>query len=694
MAETELTADQKKSADLAQRWITELDGSEKWQAPWCARGKRIIRRYKNERYLDNDASAASLGAEGRRFAILWSNVQTLGPAIYARTPQPAVSRRYRDADPVGKYASEVLERALSFSIDQYDFDSRMYECRDDYLLPGRGQLWVRYVPHTAPMNQATPDETAQDVQITSDSESEGAQDSITYQEVLCDHVAYDDFGMQPCRSWSETDYVWRRVYMTRAQLVERFGKIGRKVPLDWAPKDDPKPSDQPSKIKKAAIYEVWDKPTGKVYWINKAWPVQPLDVRDDPLGLSDFFPCPKPLMATTPPDNFIPVPDYIYYQDQAEELDELTQRIGLLTDALRMVGVYAGEENTKLQNVFQGIQNQLIPIDNWAALQDKGGLKGVIEWLPIDMVANTLKACFETRQRILDDIYQITGLSDIIRGESDPRETATAQQIKGQWGSLRVRDRQKEIARFARDVMDIKAQVIAKWFTVDTLKAMTDVKLLTMQEKQVIQTQMSLAQQAAQMAQQTGQQPPPPPQIDPAQIELLKQPTWEDVDALLKNNALRSFRIDIETDSTVEPDEIKARAAFVEFGTMASELLMTASQILPAAPYAAPLFAELMKQGARTFNVNPQMEDAIESVFEKAGQQPPAPPEGQTGPNPEIEAAKLQTEQQRTQTDAQLAQQEMQLRQQEFAVESQLQKREQDIKIVALNRDPKPQSVS
>lgn len=735
MASPEPTAAQKDKADIAARWIDELNISEKWQKDWTVRGQRIIRRYKNEMFRATGASAETLGAEGRRFAILWSNVQTIGPAIYAKTPTPIVTRRYKDGDPIGKYAAEVMERAIDFSISQYDFDERMQECRDDYLLVGRGQLWVRYVPHKAPLDQPEPEDAPDDVQVTASSENENAADSTLWQEALTDHVAYDDFGMQPCRSWAETDYVWRRVYMTRPMLTARFGPVGKKIPLDYQTQDasNQRPDDRKD-VKKAAIYEIWDKPSGKVFWINKSWPAEPLDQCDDPLGLTNFFPCPRPLMATTPPDDYIPVADYIYYQDQAEELDELTQRIGTLTDALRMVGVYAGEENILLANMFNGTQNTLIPVNSMATLSDKGGLKGIVEWLPIDMVIQTLKGCFETRKQIEDDIYQITGLSDIIRGESNPNETATAQRLKGQWGSLRVRDRQKEISRFARDTLRLKAEIIAKWFSVDTLKAMTDVQLLTNQEKQVIQAQQALAQQlqqqqamaqqaqAQQVPQQPGMPPQPMPQAapqqsmlpppDPEKLKLMALPTWEDVEALLKNDALRSFRVDIETDSTIEPDEAVAQKAFTDYVTAFTNLLLVAGQVLPMAPYAAPIFAEIAKESTRVFRVNPQLEDAIEQVFDKIAQMPPTPPpgQGQSGPSQQelalkqqelqlkqqdmqtdahLDVAKLQAEQQRTQTEQQIGQGRLTLDAHQQQLDSAHQAREQMLKVVSLHQPPK-----
>jgi len=472
-------------------------------------------------------------------------------------------------------------------------------------------------------------------------------------------------------------------------LVERFGAEKAKlVPLSTMPTGTDTATDAQRQANKTAeVYEVWDKPSKTAFWLSKGVTTSVLDEREDPLGLREFFPCPAPLNATVGPDSTIPVADYVMYQDQAEELDELTARIGKLQDALRMVGVYAGEANRELQLVFSpGNENKLIPIDTFDLWKEKGGVKGLIEWVPVDMVIQTLKGCYEARGQVLNDIYQITGLSDIIRGESNPNETATAQRLKGQWGSLRVRDRQRDLQRFARDAIRLKAEIIAEHFSIDTLKAMTNVKLLTAAEKAQIEQIMPLIQQA----EQQGLPVPPGLAPTPDMMELMSQPTWDEVQALLKNDALRSFRIDVETDSTVEPDENAAKAAFTEFTGAVVGLMTAAAGIVPTAPYTAPLFAEILKQGARTFNVSRAMEDVIDKVFEQAEAAPPAQPPGPPPPDEsaiQVEQLKSQTaqmqaqiEQQRTQMEGQLGEAELQLKGQELQV-----------KAAALARDPTPQ---
>jgi hypothetical protein len=679
--------------DLVTKWIEEINLSERELQPWWKTGDIIVRRYKNENRA-RGGGRPSVGYERRRFAILWSNVSTLQPAIYALQPKPMVDRRYRDEDPVGKVASEVLERALGFSLDQYDFDGRVKLCVLDYLLPGRGQVWVRYIPHMREVNAEQDYELGEGVQDDDDTEvgeveTPEATEEVVYEEVQCDHVSWKDWLTNPAREWAEVRWVARRVYMTRAELTERFGKdMAKNVPITTTSTGTDTASDaQKQSSQTGEVYEIWDKPTKMAYWVCKGYTGGVLDKREDPLGLTNFFPCPPPLNATTANDSTIPVADYVQYQDQADELDELTARIGKLQDALRMVGVYAGEANRELQLVFSpGNENKLIPIDTFDLWKEKGGVRGLIEWVPVDMVIQVLKGCYEARSQVLNDIYQITGLSDIIRGESNPNETATAQRMKGQWGSLRVRDRQRDLQRFCRDAIRLKAEIIAEHFSIDTLKAMTNVKLLTAAEKQQIEQIMPLIQQA----QQAGMPIPPGMAPDPAMLELMAQPTWEEVQALLRDDALRSFRIDVETDSTVQPDENAAKLAFTEFTSAIVGLMSAAASIVPSAPYTAPLFAEVLKQGARTFNVSRSMEDVIDKVFEQAEAAPPVQP---PGPPPPDESA-MQVEQLKSQTaqmQAQIEQQRTQMEGQLGMAELQLKGQELQVKAATLSRDPTPQ---
>ena len=697
----------------ATRWISELDLSEKSQAKWIEQCKKINLIYREDR--DNPTV--------RRYSLLWANIQTLAPAVYARTPTAVVSRRFKDNDPVGRYASEVLERALNFSVETTDFSLVMTGSRDDFLLTSRAQAWIRYVPHMKTVTkpkaanyEATASNIAPDGEITDNTET---YDRVEWEEAIPDHVHWKDFGTNPARSWDEVRFVWRRAYLTREKLIKRFGEQkGKACPLDWGDLKDGKivPDDQ---FSKAAVYEIWCRESRKVYWICRAYTDAPLDERDDPLKLKDFFPCPRPLLGTCGPDSTIPVPDYLYYQSQAEEINALTVRIDKLTDALKVRGWYAGAQKDAFDNLTTAADNTLIPIDSWTAVMDKGGIDKMIAWMPVEIVASVLKACIETRKQMLDDVFQITGIADIMRGDTDPNETAAAQKLKSNWGSSRVRDRQNEMARYARDVLRIMGEIIGSRFSVDTLRKMTDVKLMTEAEKAQVQQVQQQEQQRAMLAQQAGQQPPPPTPVPPEVQQMMGLPSWDEVMALLQDNAQRTFRVEVETDSTIEPHDQEEKQRRVEFVTAVGEYLAKSLPVVQAAPQMLPVIIEGLKFLVRGFRVGREMEDTIDKALDslQQGAANPQPPQqaqaeqmkaqaAQTAANAkmmdaktnaqatiakaQIEAQatgqKAQAENIRTQTEGQIAahQQQLQVAQHHLAVQGQAHDQAMDAHTLAL----------
>jgi hypothetical protein len=703
----------RRLTQCAQRWIGELGISEKAQRHWLEKSRKIVKRY---RFVDSDK-----GSRTRQFNMLWSNTQTLFPATYFRPPQPVVTRRFNDQDPVARVASEVLERSLSYSIDKQGFHEIEKQAALDYVLLARGQTWERYEPTFGPEvipeiplqvktegdgDDAYTDESGNKYEPEQTFEREGQMYAkgepyrpVEFEESITDYVNWEDFGHSVARTWDEVDYVWRRVYLSRKQLVERFGAIGKLVPLDWGPVEQGRADEAARLQKKAAVYEIWCKSERKVYWVSKSYSSRPLDERDDPLGLDGFFPCPKPLLGTTANDSVIPVPDYVYYQDQAEEIDVLTQRISELQKDLKLVGFYAGDAKNNLNNLLSAPNNKLLPVPDWITFKEGGGIGQKIEFWPIDMAVQALEACVTQRQVLIQNVYEITGVADIMRGMNDPRSTATAERIKGAWGTLRVRDRQMEVMRFARDQLRIKGEVIAEKFDVETLKAMSGVQIPTDAEKQQAQAMYDQGaqqyQMAVQQAQMTQQPPPPQPEVPPEIEKALSSPTWEEVSALLRDNAARQFRIDIETDSTIEPDEAEEKAQAVEFIGAVGQMIQQWGPAIQAAPALAPMASAFIKWGARRFRAGRELEDTIERVMDQIAASPPQQPqEGAAPPDNSLQVAQvkaqadLQKEQMkqtgedgRAHIDASIA-----------AGEQRIQEQELQLNVIALNRDPKPQS--
>lgn len=594
-------------------WSIALSQSKKDQEKFLERGKKIVKRFRDER-------TAVISSE-KRYNILWANVKTLFPAVYAKKPKAEVERRNKDKDPVARCASQILQRCLQYEIDHYsDYDAALKGSLMDRLLPGRGVSWIRF---------EAGDQTAQ---ITDDvgegmepAQPMGSMASLLgapapeptdpkdYECSPCDYVYWEDFRHSPARTWEEVTWVARRVYMAKEELEERFPDA-KNVPMVHEPVGlDDKATYDTDGMKKAMVWEIWNKPTKTVIWRAEGMP-DSLDEKPDPLELDCFFPCPRPLFATVTTDTLIPVADYVEYQDQAIELDDLTTRINQLAKAVKVVGVYDASQTGVQRMLQEGVDNTLIPVDTWAAFGQQGGIKGSVEFLPLDMVVGALNELYKARDICKAVIYEITGMSDILRGTSDPNETATAQGIKSQYGSLRLKETQQDVARFASDLLNMKAQVMSQFYRPETLIAMSGIE----------QTD------DAQYAQQAVE--------------------------LLKNETMRNYMILIATDSMVALDEAEEKKSRVEFLQAAGGFLKEAMQAIEQAPQMAPLLGEMLMFGIRAFPAARSIEAAFEQFV--AQSQQPQPPK----PNPEM--MKVQGQQQIAQaklaSDQQAAQEKMQ----------------------------------
>ena len=579
-------------------------------AKWSARTKKIIKRYRD------DTRGQTL-TESAKFNILWSNVQTLIPAVFAKLPKADVSRRFGDNDQVGRVASQLLERAIDFEIEHYhDFRNTMRYCVEDRFLGGRGQAWARYEPHVRP--QGSEDDGLQVTEDVEAGELADVPEEIDYERAPVDYVHWRDFGHSQARTWEEVSQVWRWVYMTREALVERFGEeMARKIPLDQGPEPLNAYNESKKAYNRAKICELWDKETLKVYWLCKGMP-QVIDVRDDPLGLEGFFPCPKPLYATTTSDTLVPVPDFVLYQDQAMELDILSDRIDGLVKALRVRGVYDASQPALQRLLTEGDNNALIPVDKWMAFSEKGGLKGSIDLLPLDTLANALLQCYRAREDIKSQIYEITGISDIIRGASYASETATAQQIKGQYAGLRLRSMQEDVALFASELIRFKAQIMCAKFQPQTL----------------------LSYSAAQQMSQVDQQ------LIPQALQLLQ------------DRPLRNFRVEVAADSLVQVDEQQMKADRLQFIQAFGGFLQQALPVGQSSPPMVPVMMELLKFGVQAFKASRPLEGQIDQALEQIKQQAAEP---RQSPEAQAESAKVQADQQRMQMELQLKQRELEM---------------------------------
>lgn len=175
-------------------------------------------------------------------------------------------------------------------------------------------------------------------------------------------------------------------------------------------------------------------------------------------------------------------------------------------------------------------------------------------------------------------------IADIMRGSSDPNETLGAQQLKAQFGSQRMKKRQRAVQKWIRDTYKLKAEILAEHF------------------------------EPAILAEMTGQE------VD------------DEVMQLLRSDKLRSYRIDIETDSTVFEDAEGEKKATTEMLTAVGGFLQQALPTIQQAPELAPLCFEMLSIGVRTFKKGRELEDSIEQVRQAIDAKLAAPPVPQPVP--------------------------------------------------------------
>lgn len=649
---------------LVKRYWREIDRYKRSVKSWHDDADNICKLYLDE-----------IGGSERRFAMLWANVETLKPAIYAQTPTTLCTRRYKDRDPVARTAAEIIERATNTTMELYGADEVFRMVRDDRLLPGRGVAWVRYEAQIDRYDETVTeldDETGDETEVTEERER------LRSEKVCVDYVYWRDFGHNVARTWSDVWLVWRSVYKTEDEASDRFGAdvaagltYNAKAPVTGYDGMDTEDGDDYCRI-----VEVWDKRRGTVSWMTEGLD-HFIETGPPPIDFAQFFPCPEPVFATKTSKGLIPKPDYCYYRDQAKEINDLTAKIHRLTKWLKMKAFVPGGPSTLADPIEEAVREDsnselFVQVESMAQWTEAGGAGRLIDWLPVDKVVQALAAAIEARNQLIQDVYQITGISDIMRAQTDPRETLGAQRIKASTGSKRIDNVAKDFARFCRDVARLVAEVIAEKFEPQTLAEISGYKYVpappAMDGMPGFPGMMGGAAMQAPMGQM---QPGAPMQPGMPQGEMQDDPdnlTFDDdVVALLRDDRMRSFRVDIETDSTLQPDqnvERESRRDFIETG---GNYLQKAAQVVAQAPALAPIASEMLMFAVRGYRVGRTMEETMERTFDafskqmaqKAMQPPPEDPaitaiKTKVAGDIERDRAKASLQKQKQDQDAQL----------------------------------------
>jgi|TARA_R110000803_G_C11987491_1_gene321533 hypothetical protein len=595
-------------------WASQIASAKLREDKWRKQGDKIVDIYRK-------------GIGANYFNILWANTEILKAATLSNISPPSVTRRYKDEDPVAKQASDILERALEFVADDEDWVRNLRKCRDDMLLCGRGTMWYEYdadfdlVPMEEMKMPPQVDEAGELIeseaiyhiggQITKPDmmKDDGAYLEVQGQQrITPKYVYWKDLLHSDSRSEEDVWWKARRHGLNVDEITSLLGEEAtKKIDLPEVTND--------TKTEVYEIWEIWCKTTRKRIWFTDR-AHDTLEIEPAPCQLTTFFPCPKSLYPFETTNTMVPVPEYTVYQPQAQELNVIVKRLTRLTTMLKVAGVYNGASADAVIDMNILGDGEYKAIQNAGSFQQAGGFQGALHSLPLQEIITTIQGLEARKGIIKGEIYEITGISDVIRGDTKVHETATAQRLKGSYGSLRLRPRREPMEEFIRDGYRIMSELISDKFTASNLERMTGLE------------------------------------------------ANEEVMELLQNDQMRSFRIDVETDSTVQPNEEIDQRRAMEYGNVVGNLL---SQALPAAqafPALGPYLGESVKFISRQFKAGRALETSLNAVIEQLQQAAQQPPQEEGDGKAQIEQQKLQMEQMKVSQDGQIAQMENQTKMQ------------------------------
>lgn len=598
--DVKLDADEKPNkgkedpAAKAKRWQVELSASKRWMDKFTRAARRCELAYVGK-FTDENRSQSEIGGKVNLF---WSNVQVVMSAIYGKLPKADVDRKFKDFDDdVARVAGIIMQRILNGDIerDWDDTNAAMRDAVQDRFVVGLGQVWCRYDVETEEYEEPVTDPMTgmQAMDPKTGQPATQKAERIINEEAETDYVYWDDFRYSPCRRWRECRWVARRVYMRPERVAKRFKLKAEQVAA--LPVASRMPSDDTGEEsvlkatpqKMIAVWEIWNKEDNYVCWYCEGCSYL-LDEQPDPLELDDFFPCPMPVVATTLTRAFLPRSDYAMAQDLYRELDKINAKLSQLADAVKAAGVYDKTAQGVKTLLTTAVQNALVPVDNWSQFIEKGGLKGAVDWMPIEAFVNAIVQLSQRKQQLQQDLYEVLGISDIMRGASVASETLGAQELKVQYGGARLGNLQNDVARFVSEVMRIRANIVANLFQPETI----------LKRSQIERTpDAPLAQQAIQ---------------------------------LLKDFGTAMYSIVVTSDSLAAPDWAAEKEARTEFLGATSNYLMAAGPMVKESPMVGSFLIKLLQWSAAGFKgaqtIEGVLDEAAKSLAQQAAAPPPPPP--------------------------------------------------------------------
>lgn len=658
-------------------WTKELENANKHEKNWRAEAQKYLNIYRDQH--ENNANTDT--SESKRYNIFWSNTQTLRPLIFSKLPKSNITQRYLDKDEISRIASEMMERAINYFLEMNQAEKIFSKVRDDFLICGRGLAKIEFNP-------------AEELEIDTEVKDEDGTTKIAKtkeideetKKIRLEYIDWRNFRMSTENEWKDIRWIAFRQLKTRDALIAEFGKKGEKVSLNYSSsssnKNADKQSDKNRLFSLGEVWYIWDKSSGRILCLSTGTDGVLLMNEDDDYNLQGFFPCPKPLGSDSDPSCLIPIPLYRMYKSQAEELNAVDIRIKNLIEQCKACGIYTSiAEQQDLQSLFTGEDGEMTPMKSTAPNMK---VQDLVMFKPLEAIILAIRELNEQKINIINNIRDITGLSDIVRGITAPSETATAQEIKGNFAISRIQPIQKEFEIYVRDLIRLMAEMIVEKYSINELAKITNLKIVDIDAiseaaklklKQLLneaqklvnpddpekdQKMQELVVKAQEGYKKTMQKP-----LQDLKGYAVTPKQLKELDKLIKNDKLRSFAIDIETESTIRVDQQQEKQDRIEYLTAISNFTSSFGPMVQAGIMSKDTFKEFLLFISKPYKVGRNLE---ESLVEEEDLEPKQPSAEEMLAQAEMQikqqdiqlkAQKLQLDQQKISNDANLGQQKI-----------------------------------
>jgi len=541
-----------------EKWLKRIAAEKKAHEVYRRQAKEAERSYYDRSRMSND----SLTENMQLVPLFWSSTNVLHAALFSRMPRPDVRKRNTDVmDGTAKSISLMTERAVTFVQDTTGYDNDAHQSVNDYLVCGLGQVKIEMDVETTEVPVLNP---MTGEPILGEKGGPLTQTMVVSRILHQRYIHWKNYHWEPTTAWDQVTWMAYDHWMCREELERQFG-------IELPEKSNGSGNgNSPLKADKYepqfCVHEIWDKTKREVVLICDAYD-DVIETRPDPLGLKDFFPSPRPMMSNVEGEEVIPKPDFTFIRDMLKLINLYAKRIKALTGQVKDWGYYDASF-PELAKVNQATDGTFFPV---TGIVERMGLAGSKAGNVVYSQDNTNKMqvianLIEQFENLKAQLWETMGISDITRGQTNPNETASAQRIKDQWANVRLAPKLNTISQFFRDCFRIMAEVVSEKFEPEQIFQMTGV------------------------------------QVTP------------EMEQVMKDDFLRTYAVDVETDSTIAQDDNLEREQRNETSEVIGNMLTQMVPAIQAGQLPADIAKALMLFTVRTTKFGSEFEDAINQL--------------------------------------------------------------------------------